>query len=143
MQGDFVVEVSFSSPFPLNPPIVGVVVSTLVGAPVFATDPLMHPDDFEPQRLRAGTARVVVPDLPLHPGQYCVSVFIAEQSAPYDHRRDVLAFEFVPRRPIAAKCPPIESIGALIVQARWELEDDEVVGDSLGIADCVDESCAH
>jgi len=143
MQGDFVVEVSFSSPFPLNPPIVGVVVSTLVGVPVFATDPLMHPDDFEPQRLRAGTARVVVPDLPLHPGQYCVSAFIAEQSAPYDYRRDALVFEFVPRRPIAAKCPSIESIGALIVQARWELEDDDMVGDSLGIADCVDESCAH
>ena len=40
--GDLLMEVSFRSPTPLNPPIIGVVVSTMMGAPVFATDPLMH-----------------------------------------------------------------------------------------------------
>jgi lipopolysaccharide transport system ATP-binding protein len=142
-QGDFVMEVTFCSPFPLNPPIVGVVVSTLMGVPVFATDPLMHPEDFDPQRLSCGIARVVVPDLPLHPGEYRASVFIAEQGAPYDYRRDVLSFDFIPRRPIAAKCSPIEMIGALIVQARWELEErDQATGAVPAIA-CADESCAR
>ncbi|MBC8097626.1 MAG: ABC transporter ATP-binding protein, partial [Akkermansiaceae bacterium] len=122
--GDFLLEADFSSPFPLNPPIIGVVVSTLMGVPVFATDALMHPEHFTPQHLSSGTARVVVRDLPLHPGEYRVSVFLAEQGAPYDYRRDVLTFDFMPRKPVAAKCPPIETIGALNIEAHWELNGE-------------------
>ena len=123
--GDLVMDVSFRSPTPLNPPIVGVVVSTMMGAPVFATDPLMHPANYNSRSVREATARVHVPDLHLHPGEYRASVFLAEMGAPLDYRRDVLTFEFVPRRPIAAKCPPVETIGPLIVNARWELLREE------------------
>jgi hypothetical protein len=103
----------------------------------------MHPEDFDSRRLRAGTARVEVPDLPLHPGQYRASVFIAEQGAPYDYRRDVLSFEFVPRRPIAARCLPIETIGPLIVQARWELSEQESMPKTVLSTACADEACAR
>ncbi|MDB6022890.1 MAG: transporter ATP-binding protein [Pedosphaera sp.] len=120
-EGDLQVEVSFSSPYPLNPPIIGIVVSTMMGVPVFATDPLMHPEDYHAEEMTRGTARVLVPDLKLHPGEYRASVFLAEMGGPLDYRRDVLSFEFVPRRPIPAKCSPIETIGPLIVEAQWEL----------------------
>ena len=119
--GDLVLEVSFRSPVLLNPPIVGIVVSTMMGVPVFATDPLMHPAGYDATSVREATVRVRVPDLRLHPGEYRLSAFLAEMGAPLDYRRDVLSFEFVPRQPIAAKCPPIETIGPLIVDASWEL----------------------
>jgi lipopolysaccharide transport system ATP-binding protein len=125
-RGDIEVEVSFASPVPLNPPIVGVVVSTVMGVPVFATDPLMHPQDFNGGKMTHGTARVLVEDLKLHPGEYRASVFLAEMGAPLDYRRDVLSFEFIPRRPIAAKCSPIETIGPLIVEASWTMEEARV-----------------
>jgi lipopolysaccharide transport system ATP-binding protein len=137
--GDLVMDVSFHSPTPLNPPVVGVVISTMMGVPVFATDPLMHPADYHAQSVRNATARVHVPDLRLHPGEYRASVFLAEMGAPLDYRRDVLSFEFVPRRPIAAKCPPIESIGPLIVDARWELLPNEA---EILPASVVNENCA-
>jgi len=137
--GDLVVEVSFSSPSPLNPAIIGIVVSTTMGVPVFATDPLMHPDDYAAANVREGTARVEVPDLCLHPGEYRMSVFLAEMGAPLDYRRDVLSFDFVPRRPIAAKCPPIETIGPLIVNARWEMFAGKTSVDPMV---AIHESCA-
>jgi lipopolysaccharide transport system ATP-binding protein len=139
-RGDLVMDVSFRSPAPLNPPIVGVVVSTMMGTPVFATDPLMHPAHYNSHSVCEATARVHVPDLCLHPGEYRASVFLAEMGAPLDYRRDALTFEFVPRRPIAAKCPPIETIGPLIVNARWELLPDEnAAAPILGL----NENCAR
>ena len=139
-EGDLQVDVSFASPYPLNPPIVGIVISTMMGVPVFATDPLMHPDDFSGTKMARGTARVLVPDLRLHPGEYRASVFLAEMGAPLDYRRDVLSFEFVPRRPIAAKCSPIETIGPLIVDARWTLLPD---GFQISPAAAFNEHCAR
>ncbi len=138
--GDLLMDVSFTSPTPLNPPIVGVVISTMLGVPVFATDPLMHPEDYKAQPMREATARVHVPDLRLHPGEYRASVFLAEMGEPWDYRRDVLSFEFVPRRPIAARCPPIETIGPLIVEARWELIPTVV---SILPATVLDENCVR
>jgi len=139
-QGDLIMDVSFTSPTPLNPPIVGVVISTIMGAPVFATDPLMHPTHYRAQPVREATARVHVPDLRLHPGEYRASVFLAEMGAPLDYRRDALTFEFVPRRPIAAKCSPIETIGPLIVDARWELLPN---GNQNSPALVLDENCVR
>ncbi len=140
-RGDLVMDVSFRSPTPLNPPIVGVVVSTMMGTPVFATDPLMHPAHYNSRSVCEATARVHVPDLCLHAGEYRASVFLAEMGAPLDYRRDALAFEFVPRRPIAAKCPPIETIGPLIVTARWELllREENEAAPALGL----NENCAR
>jgi lipopolysaccharide transport system ATP-binding protein len=128
--GDFALEVFFTSPFPLNPPMVGVVVSTMMGVPVFATDALMHPDGFKPRRMTTGKAQVFVPDVPLHAGEYRASVFLAEQGAPFDYRRDVLSFDFMPKKPVGAKCPPIETIGPLNVDARWALQEESAQPES-------------
>jgi lipopolysaccharide transport system ATP-binding protein len=119
--GDFILEVSFSSPFPLNPPIVGIVVSNSLGVPVFGSNPLMHPKGFSPKALTCGIARIQVPGLPVHPGEYCVTVFLGEAGLNYEIRRDVISFEFVPKTPVV-NCPPIEGIGPLNVEARWQLQ---------------------
>ena len=76
LKGNLVLEVSFSSPFALNPPVVGVVVSNLMGVPVFGSNPLMHPEGFKTQKMTSGTSTILVEDLPLHPGEYNVNVFV-------------------------------------------------------------------
>ena len=121
LDGDFALEVSFASPFPLNPPIIGVVVSNSLGVPVFGSNPLMHPEGFSPKPMTTGIARVQVSDLPVHPGEYRVTVFLGEAGSNYEIRRDVISFDFVPRVPVV-NCPPVESIGPLNVEARWELQ---------------------
>jgi len=121
LDGDFTLEVSFASPFPLNPPIIGVVVSNSLGVPVFGSNPLMHPDGFSPKPMTSGIARVRVSDLPVHPGEYRVTVFLGESGSNYEIRRDVISFDFIPRVPVV-NCPPVESIGPLNVEARWELQ---------------------
>jgi lipopolysaccharide transport system ATP-binding protein len=120
LQGDFVLDVSFSSPFPLNPPIVGIVVSNAIGVPVFGSNALMHTEGFAPKPMTAGVARITIRDLPLHPGEYAVTVFLGEAGSNYDIRRDLLRFDFVPRMPVV-NCPPVESIGPLNVRAQWTL----------------------
>jgi lipopolysaccharide transport system ATP-binding protein len=120
LKGDFVAEVSFSSPFPLNPPVVGIVVSNCVGAPVFGSNALMHSEGFAAKPMTVGVARIMVPDLPLHPGEYAITVFLGETASNYDIRRDLVRFDFVPRRPVI-NCPPVESIGPLNIRAQWSL----------------------
>jgi lipopolysaccharide transport system ATP-binding protein len=120
LQGDFVLDVSFASPFPLNPPIVGIVVSNAMGVPVFGSNALMHTEGFAPKPMAAGVARITIRDLPLHPGEYAVTVFLGEAGSNYDICRDLLRFDFVPRLPVV-NCPPVESIGPLNVRAQWTL----------------------
>jgi lipopolysaccharide transport system ATP-binding protein len=124
--GHFALEVAFASPFPLNPPIVGIVVSNSLGTPVFGSNALMHPEGFSPQPMTEGIARVEITDLPVHPGQYGVTVFLGEAGSNYDIRRDVIAFDFIPRFAVI-NCPPIESIGPLNVRARWDLKGIKLV----------------
>ena len=119
--GDFALEVGFASPFPLNPPIVGIVVSNAFGVPVFGSNALMHPDGFLPRPMTEGVARVEISDLPVHPGAYGITVFLGEAGSNYEIRRDIIAFDFVPQYPVI-NCPPVESIGPLNVRAKWDLK---------------------
>jgi len=121
LRGNFVLNVAFSSPFELNPPIVGVVISNSMGVPVFGSNALMHSDGFSPRPMSKGVARITVKELPLHPGEYGVTVFLGEAGSDYEVRRDVLRFDFVPKSPVI-NCPPVESIGPLNVKALWDLE---------------------
>jgi lipopolysaccharide transport system ATP-binding protein len=119
--GDLDMEVAFVSPFPLNPPIVGVVISDLMGIPVFGTNTLMHGEELAARPMSRGSARVAVDALPLHPGEYRATVFLAEAGRQHDCQRDVVTFDFMPRKPVV-NCPPVESIGPLNIPARWVLE---------------------
>jgi len=49
-QGTLKVNVHFHSPWDLNPPIVGMVVSSLYGMPLFGSNPRIHTTGFEPRR---------------------------------------------------------------------------------------------
>lgn len=119
-RGDLVLDVAFESPFPLNPPIVGVVVSSIGGTPAFGSNPRFHQRNFGGESAASGVSRMIVRSLPLSSGRYRLSVFLGDWQSDYEQKLDVLDFEFRPHQAIPLR-PNSESIGYLEWQAEWSL----------------------
>lgn len=116
--GDLVVDVQFESPFPLAPPVAGVVITTASGTPVFGSNPRFHAAPAIDDAIKSGVARVEARRLPLAPGSYRLSAWLGDWQGDYDAKPDAIAFEFnvsarVPNR------PPAELIGHLDWNAIW------------------------
>jgi lipopolysaccharide transport system ATP-binding protein len=118
--GNLVVDVGFKSPFPLNPPVAGLVVSSSLGTPVFGTNPRFHKNDFGQPRLASGVLRMVANNLPIHGGTYHLSVWLGDWQTDYDEQRDALAFEFRTGH-AAANTPSPETIGFLDMKTNWSV----------------------
>jgi lipopolysaccharide transport system ATP-binding protein len=121
-RGDLRISIEFRSPFPLRPPIPGIVVSTAAGAPVFASNPRFHKSCYSSKEAAAGTIDLEVCKLPIVPGIYRLSVWLGDWSRDYDAKNDVLQFKFlqglgIPTRPSAAVT------GALDWPAHWRLRE--------------------
>ncbi len=118
--GHLRMSVHFRSPHPIEP-VVGVVVSSAQGAPIFGTNPVLHSDGYIPAVLDAGVATVTVSELPLYSGMYKASIWLTDRHGTlYDVKTDVLMFEFV-----ATEALPVglstEVIGPLRTNAAWTL----------------------
>jgi lipopolysaccharide transport system ATP-binding protein len=119
-QGNLIVDVGFRSPFPLNPAVAGLVVSSSAGTPVFGSNPRFHKDGFGQSKLSAGVLRLVANGLPIHGGVYNLSVWLGDWQTDYDEKRDVLAFEFRNGQ-LQSNTPNPESIGFVDTCARWSV----------------------
>jgi lipopolysaccharide transport system ATP-binding protein len=119
--GNLVVEVGFKSPFSLNPPVAGIVVSSSMGTPVFGTNPRFHKDGYGQPKLSEGILRMVVEKLPIHGGTYHLSVWLGDWQSDYDERRDAVMFEFKNGHP-ASNTPGPEVIGFIDIPAKWNVQ---------------------
>ena len=119
-QGNLVVDIGFKSPFPLNPPVAGLVISSSSGTPVFGSNPRFHKNGFGQQKLSEGILRMTVNQLPVYGGTYKLSVWLGDWQTDYDERRDVLAFVFKEGHP-ATSTPSPETIGFTDVNANWSV----------------------
>jgi len=119
--GDLVVDVSFVSPFPLAPPVPGIVVTSSFGTPVYGSNPRIHPQHYARQPVKAGTVRLTAKSLPLAHGQYRISVWLGDWQRDYDHKQDVLQFEFRPGGVVARQGPEPDAIGYLDWDADWQV----------------------
>jgi len=122
--GNLVVEIGFKSPFPLNPPVGGLVVTSSLGTPVFGTNPRFHKHGFGQPRLSEGILRMTAINLPIHGGIYKISVWLGDWQTDYDEKRDVLAFEFKHGHP-AVNTPNPELIGFTDASANWTVREFE------------------
>lgn len=121
--GNLVVDIGFRSPFPLKPPVPGVVVSSALGTPVFGSNPRFHSGGFGRPTLSEGVLRMVVNGLPVHGGSYRLSVWLGDWETDYDVKRDVLSFELKHGHP-AGKTPSPETIGFADAPATWSVLKD-------------------
>jgi lipopolysaccharide transport system ATP-binding protein len=116
--GELRVAVRFESPIEFEP-VVGIVVSTDSGSPLFGTNRLIHSNGCEPVRFCSGEAVLSIPDVPLHSGAYHLSVWLGETSGMnYEHLPDVVAFDFVSSDPLPSQYQT-RVIGATRVDAQW------------------------
>ena len=119
-QGNLVVDIRFRSPFPLCPPIGGIVLSSEDGLPVFGSNPKYHPLGFKAEARSEGILRVSVRKLPLHGGTYFLSVWLAEWNRDYQEKRNILAVNFKSgSRRTHAPGPGV--IGYADAEAKWEI----------------------
>jgi lipopolysaccharide transport system ATP-binding protein len=119
-RGDLIVDVAFESPFPLKPPVPGLVIASATGTPVFGSNPRFHPVGFMAKSLSSGVIRMTAKHLPLSKGSYRLSVWLGDWLNNYDCRMDALSFEFRPDATDALK-PSSETIGHLDWPAQWEV----------------------
>jgi lipopolysaccharide transport system ATP-binding protein len=119
-EGNLLVDISFESPFPLSPPVVGLVVYSILGSPVFGSNPRIHSDGYGKVRLCAGTVRLIAHDLPIHPGTYKLSVWLGDWETDYDEKREILAFDLKGGQR-APHVPAAEVIGHVKTAARWSV----------------------
>ncbi|MBD2357548.1 ABC transporter ATP-binding protein [Tolypothrix sp. FACHB-123] len=118
-KGDLCVKVHFTSPWVLDPPLVGIVVYSIHGIPLFGTNTWLDPD-FKPQCLKSGIATLLVKNLPLHSGSYKLSIWLGEKNQNYDSKLDAIAFDFISLDVLPQGLSP-DFIGPFKIYGQWHL----------------------
>ncbi len=122
-QGRIAVEVGFSSPFALSPPVVGVTISSKFGHPIGGSNGRMAGEAWRPPPTRAGVVTATLDQVPLHSDAYLLSVYLGDSSMDYDRKLDVLEFSFVSPR-FHPQMPPLQVIGQADFDWRWSLRPE-------------------
>jgi lipopolysaccharide transport system ATP-binding protein len=117
-EGRLAINVGFSSPYPLNPPVVGIILSTKLGQPISGFNGRMAGSAWRPTASSAGVVTAHIDTPPLHSDTYRVSVWLGDAHNDYDDRRDAVDFEFVSRN-FYPESPPVEFMGS--VDLPWRL----------------------
>ncbi|UBF27342.1 ABC transporter ATP-binding protein [Kovacikia minuta CCNUW1] len=120
-QGDLKINVHFNSPWILDPPLVGIVVYSIHGMPLFGTNTRID-SGFEPTKLKSGVATLFIKNLPLHPGSYKLSVWFGEKNQNYDVQTDALTFDYIASQALPEGLSP-DVIGPFKVAASWSVSD--------------------
>ena len=120
-RGDLRVSVKFDSPWPLDPPLLGIVVSTSSGAPIFGLNTTMDPH-FRGKPAKQGELLLEVSNAPLHSGIYNMSIYLGEKLHNYVSLRDMMAFSFVAPVNIPAGVA-IDQIGFTRVDGRFRFQE--------------------
>jgi len=117
--GHFEVRVDFTSPWPLDPPLVGLVIYNQLRSPIFGFN-TWQDRSYRAEAVRSGTAILRIPNLPLHSGVYTVGAWLGEKQENYDAIEDAATFTFISPEPLPAGLSA-ETVGATRVSGRWEL----------------------
>ena len=118
--GNLTIDIDFESPFELIPPVPGVVVYSESSMPVWGSNSRFHRKDRLPQRASAGRVRMEAKALPLAPGNYLLSVWLSDERVDYDHKSDILSFDFRLEAADLAR-PRSEEVGHLDWAANWRI----------------------
>jgi lipopolysaccharide transport system ATP-binding protein len=121
--GDLIVDIAFSSPFPLRP-VPGALVKSSLGIAILDTDTRIHPTEYNPESTNSGVLKLVARQIPLVSGRYFVSVWLSDWQTDYDHKDTVISFDFPRMRNSTSKTT---GCGLLDLDARWFLAQDTLV----------------
>jgi lipopolysaccharide transport system ATP-binding protein len=119
-KGNLVVQIGFQSPFPLSPPVPGVIVSSALGVPVFGTNPRFHGRGYSEKAMTEGLLKVRADKIPLISGNYQLSVYLGDWHMDYDQQLDACMFSFEERSQPSNR-PASEVIGHLDWGCDWTI----------------------
>jgi lipopolysaccharide transport system ATP-binding protein len=118
--GDIVIDIHYSSPFPLEPPVPAVAINSSFGNPIYGSNSRTHNIMGSGVQLREGIARFRASRPPLARGHYTISVWLRDLVDEYDHKWDALRFDFVPFDDTPEReSMPLEEIGHVRWPAEW------------------------
>lgn len=128
-RGDLKIKIYFTSPWKLDPPLIGLVVYDLYNVPLFGTNTMLD-ENFVPQSLDRGVATVLFKNLPLHSGTYKISVWLGEKNQNYDIQKDAIAFDFISSQLLPGNLS-VNTIGCVNVPASWYLNSPIVSSNNI------------
>jgi lipopolysaccharide transport system ATP-binding protein len=118
--GNLIVDFEFTSRFPLVPVTPGIVVSSKHGVPVWGSNTRFHGENYPQPALKNGAVRMEARGLPLASDSYHLSVWLSDIHEDYDHKPDILSFDFRPQGSDPRR-PPNEVTGYTDWPARWQI----------------------
>jgi lipopolysaccharide transport system ATP-binding protein len=118
--GNLIIDIEFTSPFPLVPPVPGIVIYSKLGVPVWGSNPRFDNKSYPQQGVKAGAIRMEARALPLASGNYCLSIWLGDSHIDYDYKPDILSFDFRLESVIANR-PPNEATGHIDWPASWRI----------------------
>ncbi|HWA24090.1 MAG TPA: ABC transporter ATP-binding protein [Lacunisphaera sp.] len=119
--GRFRLSVGFKSPFPLNPPVIGIVLQSRHGQPLAGSNGRMMGDRWTPPPLREGVITAEIPMLPLHSDTYRASVYLGDATQDYDQKLDAVEFDYISPN-FYPQTPPLHVIGQLDLPWQWTVD---------------------
>ena len=126
LEGVIRLRVTFESPFSLVPNL-GVVLSDLVGAPIFGTNPSIDPPNVDAPAMSSGTIEVAISSAELRPDSYNVSLWLG------DHYHDYCSVENASRVQVNGGVrdpnqPGRAEIGSTRLQSHWSYYPEVATG---------------
>jgi homopolymeric O-antigen transport system ATP-binding protein len=102
-------------------PVLGAVIKTDLGAPLFGVDNRFIPGfEFDTVKSRS-TITCHLEDLPLMPGTYLIDLYFGNESRDLDVIQDAIAFEVLPTDVFGSGRLPPRGSGPIVWPASWEL----------------------
>lgn len=123
--GEFNVEIEFYSPSPITNPVPGVVITSIMGDPVYGSNSRCHPSKVSQRRSDAGwrgCAQLTIANLPLRSGTYFLSAFLGDWEQDYDRKDSALSFDFTARA-TPQLLPPPEVVGYIDFPGEWMISN--------------------
>src|SRR6266702_1001943 len=112
------VTVEFVSPFPLKPPVLGLVLYDALSGPVFGTNSKFDTQPNTPESMQGGTITVCISTEALRSDVYFVSLWLGDYHEDYCHLDRALRVEIGIGD--EASQPPRSAIGSVRLPSRWE-----------------------
>jgi lipopolysaccharide transport system ATP-binding protein len=117
----FVIEVSFDSQGTRFQPVLGIVVKSSIGAPLFTTNNRFIPTKTE-EPLARGVVRIKYESLPLMPGTYLLDLYFGDTVADFDVIMDAALLEVIPGDVYGSGKLPSAWCGPFYCPASFDVE---------------------
>lgn len=131
-EGGITLEVSFSSPTPLIPPVLGFVLEDAFGNPLFGTNGRFDPHAEMPQSMESGTIIVHIATEGLRPATYYLSLWLGDHYDDYCRLERCLAVEVGTGAGDTWR-PPQNAIGSFQLRTRWEYDEIKTGRSACGV----------